>query len=1011
MIQIKAPDGSIVQFPDGTPDETIVGVMKQNYPPSLSSVAASTAPDTAAQPQVAAARANADTTALTQAAQPKGWMDTLRDAVFDGNRGVMGVVDQGVRGVAQGLTTVAGLPADAAAGAKAVSGYVADKVGVPDIVQAAIRNSPPGAAVNGVAALQPYVGGDALQHYLDTANNATADTLGVARPVQEGTTILERGTNRVGQEVGAMLVPVAGAITKGAKIGVDAARKLPGLVRAFVEPAAIDPAKFAAKEGATAVAAGTGAAAADEIARASGAKKGDTAFTLADILGALSGAGLLGAARITAKPLDDIRQAIFSRDKFNNRVVQENVTDRLLNNADSVPKTEGQPIDAQPLIDAIMGGRRVSDTIPGFKESVADRTGDAGLATLEYGRQSGPNAGKFVQQRAENTTAVDNAMNANAPDGNPAALRAELALERERRLTDAGVNRQNAQEDFDRATQALQPALTGEGRGADIRQALEAASEGARNILRAAWEPVNNSGARVDMAPLADEFQGVRRGMSTAEAERFQPNETDIPRRLSGDREVSPAVTDAEGNVIQPAVTEPITQPINEVTGLRSALTDASREARTAGRTNEARIIDQHVEALDRYLDDAVPPELRQSYDEARAATVDYHDRFTRPQTAIAQTLDRQEGQYRQPDSAVTRKFVQDDQGRIADFQALMREAGNDQRTVAAVRDQILADVRDRGLLERPDQLRDYLARYNTILSDRRFAGVRGELDNAAGLRRTLDESTAAETQLTRELGTAERPGTSTVGKYLQYGDERSQDALKGVLASKDPAAAIDEMLRFVNDAPEAVAGARKSFWDLMQSRARSNGETTKTVDGAQPWMPNRLKNFLDDPAAAAVAERLYRDDPEQLANIRKISDELQNVDLRTRGKAVNTSGTAQSISNVLTPETLQSRLYAYKRGQTSLGFMLTALGSVAARRLVRGAQGEAIEKLLDRALLDPDLAAQLLKENNPANRAALARTAKGYLGNEASSVTDLLNGPEPKDETRDAVMRKDNGR
>jgi uncharacterized protein (DUF1778 family) len=109
----------------------------------------------------------------------------------------------------------------------------------------------------------------------------------------------------------------------------------------------------------------------------------------------------------------------------------------------------------------------------------------------------------------------------------------------------------------------------------------------------------------------------------------------------------------------------------------------------------------------------------------------------------------------------------------------------------------------------------------------------------------------------------------------------------------------------------------------------------------------------------------------------------------------------------------LQSRLYAYKRGQTSLGFMLTALGSVAARRLVRGAQGEAIEKLLDKALLEPDLAAQLLKENNPANRAALARTAKAYLGNEAvDAVTDLLNGPPaPKDDVKDAITRKSDGR
>jgi hypothetical protein len=278
------------------------------------------------------------------------------------------------------------------------------------------------------------------------------------------------------------------------------------------------------------------------------------------------------------------------------------------------------------------------------------------------------------------------------------------------------------------------------------------------------------------MAPLADDFAGVNRSMSAAERGRFRPDEANIPRQLSGDREVTPAVMGPNGEVAVPAVTEPITQPISEVTGLRSALTDASREAMTAGRTNEARIINQHVEALDTYLDHAVPEALRTDYDAARAATVDFHDRFTRPQTAIAQTLDRTEGVYRQPNSAVAAKFVQSDDGRINDFQALMRETGHDDRTVSAVRDQILADVRDRGLLDKPEQLREYLGRYNTVLSDPRFNSTRASLDNAAALRRSLDTAVDSQSSLTRELGTAERPGTSTVGKYLQYGDERSQD-------------------------------------------------------------------------------------------------------------------------------------------------------------------------------------------------------------------------------------------
>ncbi|MGO3933457.1 hypothetical protein [Rhodopseudomonas pseudopalustris] len=976
MIEVEAPDGSIVEFPDGTDRGTMAAAMQKRFAgPSLSSVGADANRTLAQQPEVMDANAGADIAALSAAANPPvpSTMDRIKSAIMGGGTTLANVADQAAyvpAGIRRGLSKIVGLPVD--------------------LVNA-------GLSWTGLPVSQKPVGGSAQLDDLLRLNGAIPD-------VRPPSTATERMLTRGAEEIGAAALPVGAAIHAG-RMGVQAARELPVLARMFVEPAAINPAGFAGKEMATAAAAGGGAAVASEAARAGGAKEHGAWANTADILGAVGGAAGLGAARMVGGPAKDIAQAIFQPDKFSNKNVTEAVVDRIANNADTLPKVEGKPVDTQPLVDAITRGSQVDAVIPGFKDGVADRTGDAGLANLEYGRQSGPSAMRFTARRTENAAAVDRAINRNAPDGNPADLRAELGLERDRRLMDASVQSQNAADDFERATQSLHPVLVGEGRGANIRAALEGASEQARDMLAAAWTPINRSSAHVDMAPLASDFAGVRRGLSTAEAERFRPPEVEIPQRLSGERPVDPPRLDAQGE----PVTETIVQPIREVTGLRSALTDASREALTAGRTNEARIIDQHVTALDNYLDNAVPPELRVDYEAARAATVDYHDRFTRPQTAIAQTLDRTEGVYRQPDSAVAQKFVQADEGRIDDFRALMREAGNDERVVSSVRDQILADVRDRKLLDRPDQLRDYLTRYSTILSDQRFDGTRQELDNAAGLRAALTRAQEAETGLVRDLGTPDTPGRGTIGRYLQYGDERSQDALKGVLASNKPGAAMDELLSFVNNDPAAVAGARKSFWDLMQSKTRSNGETTRTLDGTQPWMPNKLKNFLDEPGNAAVAERLYRGDPEHLSNVRRIADELQNVDLRSRTRVPNTSGTAQSISQVLTPETLQSRFYAYKRGQTSLGFMLTALGSVVARRAVRGAQGEAIEKLLDRALLDPELAARLLSEGNPANRAALARTAKTYLGNEASTLTEILTAKPPgeEDPIKDAITKK----
>ena len=62
-----------------------------------------------------------------------------------------------------------------------------------------------------------------------------------------------------------------------------------------------------------------------------------------------------------------------------------------------------------------------------------------------------------------------------------------------------------------------------------------------------------------------------------------------------------------------------------------------------------------------------------------------------------------------------------------------------------------------------------------------------------------------------------------------------------------------------------------------------------------------------------------------------------------------------------------------------------------------------AINELLDKALLDPDVAAALVKEYNPANRAALARKAKAWTGNQAATLIEMLND-DPDAETKNAI-------
>lgn len=915
-------------------------------------------------------------TATPAAAQPER---TLIDQIMSGAGTTMNYIDRGVRGVAEGIVNVATLPVEGAA--------LAGDIGVP---------MPPLAALFSLAqAARPYIGHDATMNALDSANDVTADALGVERPRREPEGMAERATERVGQEIGTAILPL-GPILNKAREGVAAARELPSVVRHFVEPAAINRGKFVRKELGAAAAAGGGAALANE------------AFPnnrWADFLGAITGVGALGALSGVAKPLGNVIAASKGNLRFADEMVRDDTLDTIIRAAGLQPPKAGAAIDTQPLADQIRATPPINQTIPGFKESTADRTKNPGVAALEYSRQSGENSGMYTQRRAENTQAIDDAMSNIEPQGNAGKLRGGLENERNRRIDVATGQRQNAQDDFDRAIEPLRSVMTAEGRGADIRAALEGASEAARAVLREAWAPLNRSGQRVDVAPLAGRFDDVDQSLSQAETQRFQPREAGIPDNL-----VEPAtppqpspILDAQGRpIMRPGRAASGMQPLNEVTGIRSALTDAQREADTAGRANEARVLGNYIAQIDSYMAEHLPADLQEQYGRARDLRRDFADRFERPQTAIAQTLDRQEGQYRLPDSAVPRKFVQSDEGRIADFEALMREAGNDDRVRTAVHDQILADVRDRGLLDNPQGLNRYLEQYGAVFN--RFPELRQELGSAGNLRRQLAEATTAETDLRAMLT---RQGRSAVADYLQYGNENADRAMQSVIAAKEPARAIDELLSFVNDEPAAVEGARKVFWDIMQKSSRRAGETTADMSGTQPWMPKAFKRFLDDPRNAAVAERLYRDNPEHLATIRKISDALQGVDTRNSGKAPNSSGTAQGMQSVLpSTETIASRVFAVKRGVVSPAFAALNIVAVMARRATRNQQVQALNKAVDRALLDPEFAAALAEKNNPANRAALARKAKLWMGNEAATIVDLLGDDRDRDPVKEAVMR-----
>ena len=891
-----------------------------------------------------------------------GWFASLA-------KGAGAMTDRGVRGVANGVVDTAALPVSLNSLNRGLLSWALQKTGAPAGAADLMAQS-----ATPIAHLEPVAGAHALRGYLDAGNNAVADTLGVERPRVEADGPAERVVERVGEMLGGAILPAGAAVNAGQKIGVEGARAGNWFMRNFIEPAAVDPARYLAKEAGAAAAAGTGAGLTNEAVRGSGGQPG----FWSDFLGGIGGLGVYGVGNIMARTAGDIGRAVLRSPQYTDEIVRQSAAGKIAQSMGAEANAHGV-VDTAPLVDWINRGRRVD--IPGFSESLGDRTGLPNVQALEYGRSGLDEAGKFAERRASNAAAIDAAMQRNAPSESALSgtLRQELDLERTRRLGDASAAAQAAQAEADAVAQRLQSVLPAEARGADIRAALEGASADAKKIVDDAWTKFRANGDKIDVAPLADRFDSVTNRLAQVEQQKFAPAEAAVPRRLAD------KAGEAPYSQIMNATPE-ASVPLREVTGIRSALTDAQRVAATAGKANEARVIGQYIDALDQHVGDVMPAAARGDYEAARAVTKDFHDRFSRPQTAVAQTLDKREGMYAQPDSGVAGRFLQEDNGRLSDFRALMDEAGADPRVKTALRDQVLSDVQARGLLDKPEALDAHLGRYSTVLKE--FPDLQKELGGAAGVRRALSDAQTAEKTLVSDLGNEAKPGRSTVGQYLRFGDENAEKAMRGVMNSADPRKSVDDLLTFAGDTPASRESAKRIYWDIMQKDARAGGATTKTSDGAQPWNPARLKAFVDDPAKAAVAERIYADNPEHLTNIRQIAEAIQNVDTRAAGKAVNASGTAQSRRAVLTPESLQSRFYAYKRGQVGIPYLATSIAATLARNSIKKAQTDAIGRLMDEALLNPDVAATLLKENNPANRAALAKSAKGWTAGEIAHVT-----------------------
>lgn len=208
MIEIEAPTGEIIEFPDGTDDATILRVMRENF-------------------------GSGERVANGQGQDASG--------------GALQTATQGFSGFNEGLANVLGLPVD--------------------IVNRAL-------GLVGLDSERPFLGSAQIRDAFDAAGTIAPETDDSAG----------RFARRVGQEIGATVVPAGGVLAAGARAG---SRALP-----FLQQAAQAPGRFAATEAGLATSSGVGAATARDIAPDSPA-----AEVAGQVVGSFAPAGAVGTIR------------------------------------------------------------------------------------------------------------------------------------------------------------------------------------------------------------------------------------------------------------------------------------------------------------------------------------------------------------------------------------------------------------------------------------------------------------------------------------------------------------------------------------------------------------------------------------------------------------------------------------------------------------------------------------------------------------------------------------------
>jgi len=470
------------------------------------------------------------------------------------------------------------------------------------------------------------------------------------------------------------------------------------------------------------------------------------------------------------------------------------------------------------------------------------------------------------------------------------------------------------------ATESSQSAMNA------VRQAYNSTKQQERSL----WNEVRINGepAQIPVGPIAAD---VNRLVGTTP----KANISDLPQEAIGplnalnktDKSAPSLIIGANGEPVVPSSTIQANAPLNEIQAVRSKALDLARSAKVAGEGNKARLAGNVADIIGQHLDNLQfqNPELANSYRTAKNFTRQLHQTFdTHPSIERLTRINSAGAPVIQPSEALN-GILKNPEG----VQAYRAATGGSQEAEQALHDHLVS----KGSMQ---------------------SNIPAWIDRNKGV---LDQVPSAQ----KQLGQIARQQNAL--KQL----ERSK---AGLILNRDPSSVIDSVVF----GPNPVTG--------MKGLLDSTGTNATARQGLKRLVADRLVSKMmlanDDLSytqakKAVPALRQLFTAPHEQKLIKELPDAIKTINATRNSTFTGGSHTAELHNGNQAQRSILLKLAGGK-----IGGIFHFIPGI---NIYSGPQ-DAIESLIDEALINPQLGRSLVAKATPQNeRRLVAEMQKGWVG------------------------------